>query len=640
MTDKINLQGLLPQFASISFSPDTAEELSAFFVSILIAIFVIFLFISISALFKSLKQVSWILSLIKNEVPSSLASNRQNFLDECNKVTHQGAHLWSEFDETLIEVESDGEVKLHNTLEATHFFNSSTLASGITESRMLAAVPGFLTAGGVIGTFVGLQLGLSELNIGNEADTKEMREGLSHVISGAKIAFMTSVWGVTLSVLFNVIEKGLEKIIRTKIHQLQIRIDGLFPRLSAENQLHRIANDGQQSRESLQGLGEKIGEKMQESLIQTIDVIQTGLEDSLQKIMAPAINKLVDETSNGNQKALEGLVESFLLKFGELGSNQREAMDQASHKVSDALGSLSSSMATFLEKLEVSQGHSAEREKDLITTISSQVTQLVDHSNEQRKLLTEFVNNQLSGLSEVFQERERISSERDLRRQETFIEQSSAIKSSTDSLLNRVEEGMDAQLAASELLVEQGKILQTGIDNSVKANVLASENLKVSANEINSASKEIRMLGSHIMSAGNNLSGSITKAIESTSDLAQQNEATSELIRQQREHMIEDRQHFAQTIERLQSLVNSADESFDKMREHQSFFLNELKVNVSDLANQMTKLLEDYASRANSQTEQHLNDWSKHSTNYATNMNNAVQALSTIVDEIEVKLGK
>ncbi|OWO66372.1 hypothetical protein B2J68_19900, partial [Vibrio cholerae] len=51
------------------------------------------------------------------------------------------------------------------------------------------------------------------------------------------------------------------------------------------------------SRESLQGLAEKIGEKMQESLIQATQGIQQGLESSLEKIMAPAINKLVDETS-------------------------------------------------------------------------------------------------------------------------------------------------------------------------------------------------------------------------------------------------------------------------------------------------------------------------------------------------------
>jgi hypothetical protein len=177
-------------------------------------------------------------------------------------VSHPGGYLWQEFNETLIEVENNDSVNLYSTLDAKYFFNNSTLAAEITESRMLAAVPGFLTAFGVIGTFVGLQLGLSELNIGNDVAVSEMKTGLAHVISGAKTAFMTSVWGVVLSVLFNFFEKFLEIIARSKISRLQVKIDQLTPRISAEFQLQQIVNDGQQSRESLQGLAEKIGDKM------------------------------------------------------------------------------------------------------------------------------------------------------------------------------------------------------------------------------------------------------------------------------------------------------------------------------------------------------------------------------------------
>ncbi len=659
MIDKFNFKELLPHFSSFSFPLDTLEELSTVFAFILLAIFLGFLLFSIKKFLKSLTQISWVINLMKDETSSSLASSRQNFIDESKKVTHQGRHLWWEFNETLIETENEGVVRLHNTLDADHFFNTSKLAAGITESRMLAAVPGFLTAVGVIGTFVGLQQGLSGLNIGGEVD--EMMRGIAHVISGAKTAFLTSVWGVFLSVLFNIIEKELERRIRTKIHNLQIRIDELFPRFNADYQLHRIANDGQQSRESLQGLGEKIGEKLQEALVETTKTIQGGLESSLEKIMAPAINKLVDETSSGNQRALESLIENFLSKFGELGSTQRDAMDQASHKVSDALSSLNSSMTTFLNRLEVSQSNSAGREKELITTISDQVTQLIDHSNEQRKLLSEFVDNQLSNLNEVFQEREKNVSERDQHRQEIFIEQNNAIKSSTEALLKRVEDGLDAQLATSELLIEQGKILQAGIDDSVKASILTSDNLKVSANEINSASQKIGTLGSQLTDAGDSLSGAILKAVESTSELAHQNVQASELVKQQREQLILDKQQFMESVERLQSLINSADSSFDKMREHQDSFLSvlkenvneldsqlkenvneldsQLKENVNELASQMTTLLSDYASQANSQTERHLNVWSEHTTNYAEQMNRATQTLSTVVDEIEGKLG-
>ena len=74
------------------------------------------------------------------------------------------------------------------------------------------------------------------------------------------------------------------------------------------------------------------------------------------------------------------------------------------------------------------------------------------------------------------------------------------------------------------------------------------------------------------------------------------------------------------------------------MREHQDQYLSGLKNNVSELASQMTSMLTDYAEQVNSQTENTLTNWAEHTTNYAQEMTTTVNALSSIVDEIEVKL--
>ena len=640
MNNKIDFSKLFPDFTSISISPDTPQQLSALFVSALIIIFIVFLLISIKAVFSSLRQTAWVSTLLKRETQTSIASNRQELKEKSERVKHQGGHLWLEFDETLIEVEHNGVVKLHNTLDSHHFFNNATLARGITESRMLAAVPGFLTAVGVIGTFVGLQIGLSHLNIGNTVPVSEMKTGLAGVISGAQIAFMTSVWGVSLSVLFNFIEKWLESIARRRIHKLQTRIDNLFLRISAEFQLQRIADNSHESRESLQGLAEKIGEKMQESLLEATAGIKEGLESSLEKIMAPAINKLVDETADGNQKALESLVGSFLDRFGEQGDHQREAMDQASQNVSDALSSLNTSMSDFLGQLSESQSNSEAREQELIETMSSQVSQLVEQGEMQSQKITEFVENKLGGLSDLFQEREQAAMERDEKRQNAFVAQTSLMKSSTENLLEKIEESMGAQIESVQALINQGRQLQESANESISATVIASETLESSANELKAASKEMKLFGQNIRDAGNKLSGAVTEAVESTSELASQNQITSELIDKYRQQLLDDRGRIEQTIAQLQSLVDSADSSFDKMRDHQDIFLDGLKSNVSELSGQMTQLLTDYATQANAQTERHLGVWAEHTTSYAQQMNNAANALSNVVDEIEDKLGK
>lgn len=408
------LAWLLPDFTGfilLTFE----EKISTIFVGALLLITIYFLFQSFNSFRRARKRINWLDNSIKGVSIENIALKRGDLLAAAKneKKIDVVWHLWREFDETLIEICKNGEIKLCNTYDADHFFNPSTLAKGVTENRLVAAVPGFLTAIGVIGTFVGLQMGLSELNISSNVTIDEMKSGVSAVIGGAKIAFMTSVWGVFLSVIFNFFEKGLEQNIRTKIHNLQIKIDKIFPRISPESQLQSIADNSSESRESLQGLAEQIGIKMQESMLTATRGISEALEKTLTEIMAPAINKLVDETSEGNQKALEDLLTKFMDGFGEQGQQQRVAMDSASEKVNESISDMNRTMQAFINKMESSQNASGDREKELIATISNQISQMMDQSNTQTSMMGEILQKQANVMSDQFEKRELASSQRE-----------------------------------------------------------------------------------------------------------------------------------------------------------------------------------------------------------------------------------
>lgn len=704
MENSINLWSLWPDLSQLGvIPPQTPGQLSALFVVVLWSVAGLFLIVSLGALLRSLKKVFWVNKLLNSAGESDLVTSREDLLSIARKQNDSVGHLWLEFDETLIEVKGvDDVVRLHNTFDASYFFNTSSLAGGSTENRMIAAVPGFLTALGVIGTFVGLQLGLADLNIAGNVDVNEMKNGVAGVINGAKIAFMTSVWGVFLSVIFNFVEKIFEQIIRRKINTLQIRIDRLFPRLSAENQLQSIANNSQQSRESLQGLAEKIGEKMQESLLQATQGIQQGLESSLEKIMAPAINKLVDETSDGNQKALESVLKSFMDGFGQQGEQQRLAMDSASQNVNKTLESMSTSMEAFVNRLEVQQNASSEREKELISSISVQVSELVTQGNEQKRVLTEFVErqvsemgeqlsrresaasdreqklassmeatitelvdnvsaqsqvltdfvqNQVGELTQTFSRRDELSNQMEKERNEIFLNQTQAMKLGTDELLAQVKASSESQQVASNDIIAQGKKLQNSIEASVSASARATESMQQSANELRAAADSMNVFGSNIKDAGNKLSGAVTEAVNSTKDLAELNQLSTVKIESLREQLLEDTSKFSDIAAQIDRMLNSAEESFTTLRSSQSSFLEEqknnlaaltagMKDNVLDLTEQMSDLLEEYADEANSQTTEHLKIWATSTTQYAETMNHAVKAIASVVDEIQDKVSQ
>ncbi len=250
------------------------------------------------------------------------------------------------------------------------------MASSLTQNRLLAAVPGFLTAIGVVGTFVGLQLALSQLQLQQNAGVEELRNGIGSLINGASIAFMTSIWGVGTSLSFNIFEKFLERWIRKNIHKLQNKIDFLFPRINAEQSLVHIADYSQSADETLKGLAEKIGDKLQEALVETTTNIQTGLENSLNQIMAPAIQSLVDNANQGSEQALEGLLTQFMGGVGEAGNSQQLMMEKASENMGHAVNDMGTQMQSFIKQLEQKQNNSKQAAETQLQTSTKQFEQL------------------------------------------------------------------------------------------------------------------------------------------------------------------------------------------------------------------------------------------------------------------------
>lgn len=347
------LRNILPDFKLLfNGNSHSSEWLTALFVSILLAVFLISFIYAFHKFFFSLKHIKFYKILLNGLTQDQLAYRQREMTQKAleNKKIDYG-NIWREFDETLV-YSPDGS-RLFNTLDAAHFFNTSSLSKGLTENRLLAAVPGFLTALGVIGTFIGLTMGLTSLQIQQDAGVDVLRQGIGNMISGASIAFLTSVWGVSFSVIFNLLEKIMERYIRKQIVLLQNKIDFLYPRINPEQSLVKILDYNRSSNETLQGLSEKIGDRLQEALSHTTSSIREGLEDSLNKIMAPAIQSLVDNANQGTKEAFENLMNRFLEGVGDAGKTQCHAMESASQGVRDAMGHLESQMTDFLSSLQV-----------------------------------------------------------------------------------------------------------------------------------------------------------------------------------------------------------------------------------------------------------------------------------------------
>src|SRR5690554_5456106 len=299
-----------------------------------------------------------ILKLIDGQDRSSLAQSRVTMLNAALEQDPDvtGA-LWREFDESLVY--SADKTRLSNTLDAEHFFNNYTLAYGLTSSRLLAAAPTFLTAIGVLGTFLGLTLGLKGLQI-NAGDVETLKDGISVMINGAAVAFMTSVWGVLLSLVLNLFEKLVERRVLRKIRELQQKIDFLYPRLPAEHSLVQIAAATDESKEALQELHERIGDRLQETVSGMSSSMQEAFTEAINTVMAPAIKSLVNNTSQQSSHVLEQLVSNFMDGMKTAGLEQGQLMKSAAEEVRQAVAGMTERMEAMFRQLDEQQSRSRE----------------------------------------------------------------------------------------------------------------------------------------------------------------------------------------------------------------------------------------------------------------------------------------
>jgi len=438
------LKHLIPDFAHM-FSANP-NGISAWFWSATVFFFVLSLFFLGKHYRHFLIRMRALNSLLDGQDKSTLAQKRRETLHKASELKVRNMHmLWREFDESLVL--SSDQKQLFNTLDAEHFFNARTLAPGLTASRLLAAAPSFLVAIGVLGTFVGLTVGLEGL-VGTSDEIEALKGGINKLISGAAVAFMTSVWGVALSLLLNVCEKLLERRVLLDIQVFQHRVDELYTRIPAEQSLVHIAEYGKESKEALQELHERIGDRLQETLNGMSEAMQTALTDALNNIMAPAIQTLVSTTSQQSTQVLEKLVGNFMDGMTSVGREQGLQMQQAAADVNAAVSGMSERLNQLFSSLSEQQGRQMEVAQQQSAAFETQLQRISGSAEERQAQMEQRFAELMSGLTNQLQTQLGTAQQRDEERQVLFERLLSQASSSQTAMLEQFSSSTREQMQA------------------------------------------------------------------------------------------------------------------------------------------------------------------------------------------------
>lgn len=704
------LKHLIPDFAHM-FSANP-NGISAWFWSATAVIFVLSLYFLFVHFRRFRTRLRALRSLLEGQSKETLALSRRETMQKAQGLDAPNVGmLWREFDESLVL--SSDQKHLFNTLDAEHFFNARTLAPGLTASRLLAAAPSFLVAIGVLGTFVGLTVGLEGL-VGTSDEIESLKGGINKLISGAAVAFMTSVWGVFFSLLLNFVEKMFERSALGQIQQLQHDIDFLYPRIPAEQSLVHIAEYGKESKEALQELHERIGDRLQETLNGMSEAMQTALTDALNNIMAPAIQTLVSTTSQQSTQVLEKLVGNFMDGMTSVGREQGLQMQQAAADVNAAVSGMSERLNQLFSSLNEQQGRQMEvaqqqsaafetqlqrisgsaeerqaqmerRFAELMSGLTNQLqTQLgaAQQRDEERQVLFErllgqasssqtamleqFSNStreQMQAMAEAGNERhnnlEKVFSrlmmnlntqldsqmgaaeQREQARQQRFQEQLDQVSTHQQELLSGLASAVQATQQQSRLMADQHQQLLGQLKQVSEATAQSSKHLDSSANQLGLLSANLRQAADTLGQRLEAVTHGVEKAGQQNAELAAQLQSQASTLAQLQATLLEGAQRFEQAAGEARNgfgEMKSAQQEFLSGVRHEFTALGEkLREQVEAVEKQAEEWLRSYAGEVRTQIDDRMNKWNEVSLSYADQMHRTVQAMSSILDELEAR---
>lgn len=337
---------------------------------------------------------------------------------------------------------------------------------GVHEQRLtLDWMPAFVTSIGVLGTFVGISIGLMQMNLvdlSTSGASKSLMESIAHLLDGMKTAFFTSVAGISAG-LFLSLARHLKFVVdmRRQSQRLLADLDEKNVRLFdqsdvlASNGSQELVSAAQAMADSARSFNaDAIAERMVSSLspilnkisieLSTLseikkengqEVLQNMMNDLRAQVIEPiqlrleSTASLVDQSTHSvvaltdtlsplgreldttvnrlqtHQQEAIASIESVLKRFQEdVGEKLSEQLTNAGHILSETLDKLNNDLGAHLETLNALAAQMPSLDAELASSIENVLNQVVMSSRALLTQLQEGANQQTKQLKELHDE--------------------------------------------------------------------------------------------------------------------------------------------------------------------------------------------------------------------------------------------
>lgn len=217
------------------------------------------------------------------------------------------SEIWNSYNDTIM-ILKDG--KVCQTVDAELFYNSESLMKEKMNFKLLNYIPQLLVGLGLLGTFFGLSIGLSGLDLSSND-----KQQLNELIEGTKTAFYTSLYGMYYSIIISVILNNYIGNYESLILKMKEKINSIFHKYIGNETMEDMKNEIIVLRESQQKLSESVGIE----LVQGVDKYNK-INEKYMKQLSVIVNNNIEGLAEKVSKSFEVELskvfsEDFVAKF-------------------------------------------------------------------------------------------------------------------------------------------------------------------------------------------------------------------------------------------------------------------------------------------------------------------------------------
>lgn len=516
---------------------------------------------------KLLNDVAQQMSGYTQQTSSSNYENINYYLQSINEIKSH----WTEYSGTLIRMNNDYGTSVYSTTEADNYFNFSTLSEGI-DIPFWQNTGGIFTGLGILGTFAGLTLGLTHLDITSN-DVGVLKEGIGGLLQGMNTAFLTSVVGIILAIGFNFYHNSCVNKLKYNIAQIAREIDDLFPRRIIEQWLSDSLVENKKQNEQL-----------------------ASFNTDLAITIGAAIN-------NGMQENLVPLLNNLNLAIGDLSTG---GINEISKQI---------------------QNNAGGQLKDLANTLSSVQNTIKTSSAESQKIATSTMDMIQKTMSSISENMKTVMENTALKQKEALEDSSNQMKTAVIELNDKLQSTLDkmekAGSSVHEGLTDSAKSLQeiTSEQNTILSNALGKledmmQNISTILKEAGSTANSFTDASSSMKNVANNLSSQLGSLLAANSEL---NDNVSEKMQQ----LANTAQSNSENISNIMTGLQTTEKAWKAYETHFDGVSGELGKTID--------LLTSYLDKYNKGLEKSLEDSLKQ---FDAHFSSAIGQLGSSVEEL------